>query len=115
MGEERGGPACCRERVYHDRMDTVNPVLRETILRVVRKQIHDGDPPEAKETFDRLRREGHSAQEAYRLLGCVLTAEIYDIEKEKRTFDRERYVKRLRALPQLPWDEPLQGCVSGVG
>lgn len=85
-------------------MDMVNPVLRETIFRVIRKQIRDSDPPETKETFDRLRREGHSAQEAYRLLGCVLTAEIYDVVKEKRTFDREFYVKRLRALPQLPWD-----------
>jgi len=67
--------------VYHDLMDTVNPALREIILRVIREQIRESEPPETKGTFDRLRRAGHSAQEAYRLLGCVLTAEIYDIER----------------------------------
>jgi hypothetical protein len=98
------GSALAARHVYHDLMDTVNPALREIILRVIREQIRESEPPETKETFERLRRAGHSAQETYRLLGCVLTAEIYEIEKEKRAFDRERYVKRLEQLPQLPWD-----------
>ncbi len=85
-------------------MGTVDPVLKETIAQVIRQQIQDGDPPETKATFDRLCQEGHSAQEAYRLLGCVLAAEIYEFGKEKRGFDRERYVRHLAALPRLPWE-----------
>ena len=38
------------------------------------------------------------------MLGCVLTTEIYEIAKEKRVFDKELYVKRLKDLPRLPWD-----------
>ena len=85
-------------------METANPILKRHIIQVIENQIREKDPPETKETYDSLRREGHSAEEAYRLLGCVLVAEIYEIEKEKRVFDRELYVKRLKALPTLPWE-----------
>jgi hypothetical protein len=85
-------------------METVNPVLKRHITQVIENQIREKDPPETKEVYDRLRREGRSAEEAHRLLGCVLIAEIYEIEKEKRVFDLELYVKRLKALPRLPWE-----------
>ena len=83
-------------------MDTVNPILREHIIQVIRNQVRDEDPPETKETFDRLRREGHAAQEAYRLIGYVLAVEISEMLKQERVFDRDLFVKRLKGLPELP-------------
>lgn len=94
----------CLLQKYNACMDTTTPSLTKVITQVIGNQIREENPPETKETYDRLRREGHSAEEAYRLLGCVLIAEIYEVEREKRVFDRELYVERLKALPRLPWD-----------
>ena len=35
-------------------MAKANPVLKHAILEVVNKQLKDLDPPETKETYDRL-------------------------------------------------------------
>jgi len=83
-------------------MDKANPYLRRGILEAIRNQIRDADPPETKETFDRLRSEGYSTSETYRLIGYVFTTEMFEIMKENRVFDRALYAKRLRALPTLP-------------
>jgi hypothetical protein len=85
-------------------MEQVNRRANKAIIRVIKNQIHQNKPPETRETFDRLLGEGYAKDEAYRLLGCVLTAEIYDMMKQERVFDESLYVKRLRDLPKLPWD-----------
>lgn len=85
-------------------MEQVNWRANKAILRVIKNQIRQNEPPETRETFDRLLGEGYAKDEAYRLLGCVLTAEIYDMTKQQRVFDESLYVKRLRDLPKLPWD-----------
>ena len=57
-------------------MEKVNRRAGELIIQAIKKQIRQNDPPETKETFDRLRREGHAKDEVYRMLGCVMTSEI---------------------------------------
>jgi len=85
-------------------MEKVNRRAGELIIQAIKKQIRQNDPPETKETFDRLRREGHAKEEVYRMLGCVMTSEIYEVMKHERVFDRDLYVRRLQALPKLPWE-----------
>ena len=85
-------------------MEKTNRRAEELVIQVIKEQIRLNEPPETKGTFDRLRREGHPEKEVYRLLGCVLTSEIYDVMKHERVFDRDLYVQRLRALPTLPWE-----------
>jgi hypothetical protein len=85
-------------------MEKVNRRAGELVIQAIKKQIRQNDPPETKETFDRLRREGHAEEEVYRMLGCVMTSEIYEVMKDERVFDRDLYVQRLRALPKLPWE-----------
>ena len=85
-------------------MEKVNPRLGKHIIQAIKNQIRQNDPPETKETFDRLRREGHAKEEVYRMLGCVMTTEIYEVMKHERVFDRDLYVRRLQALPKLPWE-----------
>jgi hypothetical protein len=55
------------------------PRLKAAILQVVDNQIRANDPPETKQTLDRLLSEGHSKEEAKRLIGCIVSSEIFDI------------------------------------
>jgi len=47
-----------------------------TILEIVDSQIRNHDPPEALATYDRLIGQGHSDEEARRLIGCVVASEV---------------------------------------
>lgn len=76
--------------------------LQASILEVVDNQMRDNQPPETRETYDRLRKEGLSQIEARRLIGCALTVEIYDVLKHKTEFNPQRYRKNLERLPRLP-------------
>ncbi len=68
-------------------MDETNPTLREEMKKVVRNQIRQNDPPETKQTYERLIREGFPIDEVMRQLAAVVT------------FNQERYIKRLNNLP----------------
>ena len=78
-----------------------NPHLKAAIMEVVENQIRHGDPPETKETFDRLLAEGHGEDETRRLIGCVVVSEIFNIMKNSEPFDATRYAQALSRLPEL--------------
>jgi hypothetical protein len=82
--------------------DASREALRTTILEIVDSQIRTHDPPEALATYDRLIGQGHSDEEAWRLIGCVIASEVVGILNESRKYDHRRYVAALEALPQLP-------------
>ena len=86
-------------------MKKSNPLLQQAILEVVDNQLRDLNHPETKQTYDRLRGQGHSDPEARRLIGCVVSAEIFDVLKQQQSFNKERFVKALNNLPQMPWDK----------
>ena len=83
-------------------MDETNPLLGEEMNKVVRNQIRQNDPPETKQTYDRLIKEGYPKEEVMRQLAVVVGAEIYDVMKNKEPFNQERYIKRLNDLPMEP-------------
>ena len=85
-------------------MDKTNSVLKQTILEAVDNQLQNLDPPETKQTYDRLVASGISDQEARRLIGCVVSSEIFDVLKQQLPFDHARFVKALNRLPKLPWE-----------
>jgi hypothetical protein len=82
-----------------------NPELGKTILEVVRNQIRDNDPPESRQTFERLKNEGYTADEARRLISTAVTVELFHIMRDRESFNRERFLWNLTHLPQEPWDE----------
>jgi len=86
-----------------DRTDGYPDLARAAILGVVENQLRDKNPPEVKETYDRLVRSGHSRQEAKHLIAAVLSTEIFDMVKTKSEYDHGRYVSRLGRLPEMPW------------
>ena len=83
---------------------STNPVLRQAILEVVQNQIRDNDPPETRQTFERLRAAGYPADEARRLLATAVAVEIFHLMRDHESFNRERFVRNLAHLPREPWD-----------
>jgi hypothetical protein len=80
--------------------------LKTAIIEVVENQVEANDPPEIKETLDRLVSEGYSSQESKELIGNVVVVEVFEVLKEGKPFDLDRYVAALRRLPEIP---PLPG------
>lgn len=81
----------------------VNETLRRVIMDALDNQLESGDPPETRQTYDRLLGNGIDEKETRRLIACVIAVEIFDIMKEQKPFDQERFVKRLAGLPDTPW------------
>jgi len=74
------------------------------IFEAIETQLADGEPPETAETLDRLLEEGYTRDEAFRLIGCALADETFQIMKHEREYDSARYVRLLQNLPNLPWE-----------
>ena len=85
--------------------DQVNPKLTAAILEAVNNQLAENEPAETRTTYMRLIANGHSDEEAKKLIGAVLSVEIYAMLKEKTAYDQARYIQNLAQLPELPWAE----------
>ncbi|NWJ98193.1 MAG: hypothetical protein HXX20_20755 [Chloroflexi bacterium] len=81
-----------------------SPALQAVLLEAVDNQIAHLNPPEVKATFDRLRSEGFSEEDARRLIGAILVSEVFDILKNDEPYNEARYVAALNRLPKMPWD-----------
>ena len=81
-----------------------NLKLKAAFLEIVDNQLRENDPPETRETYDRLLTVGYSDQEARELVGAVISAEIYQMLKQQKPFEEARFTKALRQLPKMPWE-----------
>ena len=77
--------------------------MRKVFLEIINNQIRDNNPPETKQTLERLISEGISEKEAMDMIGCVVISEIFDVLKNKEDFNEERYITALNKLPEQPW------------
>ncbi len=84
--------------------EQANPRLTAAILSAVDNQLLENEPPETRTTYERLVAEGYSDEEARKLIGAALSAEMYDMLKEQKEYDQERYIETLRKLPEMPWE-----------
>ncbi len=82
-----------------------NPSLKMAIAETVDNQLRDNNPPETRQTYDRLMTLGYSEEEARELIAAAVTNEIYEILKKQEPFDRVRFAATLKRLPKLPWDD----------
>ena len=83
-------------------MEQGSPILKEAFMEVVENQIRDGDPPETRETLERLKSEGVSEEDARLYIGHAVCVEVWDIMKNKKEFNMARFVRNLKALPAEP-------------
>lgn len=86
-------------------MKKANYKLKAAILETVNNQLILGDPPEVRQTFNRLIEEGISEEDAKIYIGQAVTVEIFNIMKHGETFNLERYLKNLAGLPKEPWED----------
>lgn len=82
-----------------------NPILKGVYLEAVETQLRDNNPPETRQTFDRLRALDVSDEDAKLLIGSVVAVETYEIMKSGKKFDLERFVRNLNRLPDQTFDE----------
>lgn len=85
-------------------MMKTNKKLKALMLEVVDNQLRDNTPPETRKTYQRLLKEGFSNQEARKLIGAVVSTEIFEILKQNRPYDQTRFVAALGRLPKMPWE-----------
>jgi hypothetical protein len=76
--------------------------MRKIFLEIINNQIRDNNPPETKQTLERLISEGFSEKDAMDMIGCVVISEIFDVLKNKEEFNEHRYVSALNNLPEPP-------------
>ncbi|MBN2303252.1 MAG: hypothetical protein JXQ72_02165 [Anaerolineae bacterium] len=75
-----------------------NPILKRAALETVDNQLRANDPPETRQTLDRLIAAGHSRKEAKELIGSVVLAEIWHVIHDDVEFNLERFVTALNEL-----------------
>jgi hypothetical protein len=80
-------------------------MARAALFEAIENRMREDNPPETKATFQRLLAAGYSRKETMKLLACVLLVELNDMVRDKRLYEESSYVKKLRALPRLPWEE----------
>lgn len=81
-----------------------NPALRAALLEAVDNQLALGDPPEARQTLERLVAQGYTREGARQLIATAVLSEIFDVMKSGKPYDAERYKGVLARLPRLPWE-----------
>jgi hypothetical protein len=85
------------DQVY-DEGATFNPHLKATILEVVENQIRNSDPPETRQTLERLLAAGYLRKQAVEMIGSALVEEIWAILHDHKPFDRARFTTLLEQL-----------------
>lgn len=83
-------------------MEETNPRLKAVFMEIVENQIRDGDPPETRQTMERLKSQGISDADARIYIGQAICLELWDTMRNKKEFNMERFVRNLKALPAEP-------------
>ena len=73
--------------------------VRDAMLDTVLNQINTNDPPEARETYDRLIDGGHSNSQALQLMAAALRVEMNRMLTDATPFDNARYSALLAKIP----------------
>ncbi len=83
-------------------MNDSNPHLKEAFLETVENQLADNDPPETKETLDRLVKQGIREEDAKLHIAQAVCVEVFDVMKHQKEFNAKRYLMNLKRLPDEP-------------
>jgi uncharacterized hydantoinase/oxoprolinase family protein len=77
----------------------------EAVFEAINNQIQNNAPPQTKQTYDRLMKAIKNNDEVMKYIGVVMMAEIFDVLKSKKPFNKKRYIERLNKLPDISWAE----------
>lgn len=79
-----------------------NQRLRNLFLQVVDDQLAQNEPPEVKQTFDRLKKMGYSTLDTKIYFTQCIALEMFRIMKHGEEYNEVRYKHNLKALPNEP-------------
>ena len=79
-----------------------NPRLKAVFLEIVDNQLNANDPPETRQTLDRLIAQGISHEDAMMYIAQAVCVEVFNVLKHKEPSDQARYVRNLQRLPEEP-------------
>lgn len=79
-----------------------NPRLKVAFLEVVDNQLKANDPPETRQTLDRLVAQGISLEDAKIYIAQAVCLEVFNVMKHNQPSDQKRYVRNLQRLPKEP-------------
>ncbi len=79
---------------------SANPALTEAILAVVNQQMRDTTPPETQRTFNRLVALGYAPEDAHRLIGNIVTQEIFAVMQHGDVYHEQRYIVAVHGVPK---------------
>lgn len=82
-----------------------NKVLGGEFIKVVENQIKTNNPPETRQTYNRLLKLGIPDSEAKKHIAQCVTIEIFNVMKYQQPFDEKRYINNLNKLPAEPFDD----------
>ncbi|MCC6288534.1 MAG: hypothetical protein IT249_11685 [Chitinophagaceae bacterium] len=81
-----------------------NQVVKQQILQIVDNQLKSKEPPETKQTYDRLLKSGITDKNARMYIGQCVVVEIFDVLKYQQPFNKKRFIENLNKLPEEPFD-----------
>lgn len=82
-----------------------NPQLAAAIFEIVDTQLREGEPPETRQTLERLVAAGYTREGARQLIGHVVLREIFSVMASGQRYDQARFIMALHRLPTLPDSE----------
>jgi hypothetical protein len=72
--------------------------VRDVFLDTVLNQIETGDPPETRQTLERLMAEGYSRPHALQAIAAALRVEMNRTMSEATPFDNDKYAALLAKI-----------------
>lgn len=78
--------------------------IRNAIFQIIDNQMKQNDPPETRQTFNRLVEGGYSKIDAKKLIAQCVSVEVFNVFKHKQPFNEKRYLKNLKHLPEEPFE-----------
>jgi predicted nucleic-acid-binding protein len=69
-------------------------------LDVVDNQLKANDPPETRQTLDRLIAQGISQEDAKIYIAQAVCLEVFNVQKHNKPSAQTRYIKNLQRLPE---------------
>lgn len=82
-------------------MEKANPEVKKALIKAIKIQLKENNPPETKQAYMRLLGEGITEKNVYIYLTQALVYEMFAMMKENRAHDSKNYAKLLAKLPNL--------------
>lgn len=82
-------------------MEKASPKVKKELIKAIKIQLKENNPPETKQAYQRLLDEGIPEEDVYIYLAQALAYEVFAMMKEKRPHDSKNYAQLLAKLPKL--------------